>query len=65
MNADVRALFGQQAGFDPREVFGARAEEASRRLFWISAPDSPTACRKSGWPSWIRRGSPSRIWIWC
>ena len=33
MNADVRALFQQEAGFDPREVFGARADEASRRTF--------------------------------
>jgi len=33
MNADVRALFQQQAGFDPRELFGARADEASRRTF--------------------------------
>jgi hypothetical protein len=33
MNADVRALFQQQAGFDPRELFGARADDASRRLF--------------------------------
>ena len=33
MNADVRALFEQQSGFDPRELFGARADEASRRMF--------------------------------
>jgi hypothetical protein len=33
MNADVRALFLKEAGFDPREVFSARANEASRRAF--------------------------------
>jgi hypothetical protein len=33
MNADVRALFRQQAGFDPQELFGARTDDASRRLF--------------------------------
>jgi hypothetical protein len=33
MNADVRAQFQQQAGFDPLELFGARADEKSRRLF--------------------------------
>jgi hypothetical protein len=33
MNADVRALFQQEAGFDPRELFGARADDASRRKF--------------------------------
>jgi hypothetical protein len=33
MNADVRAQFQQQAGFDPVEVFGARADEKSRRAF--------------------------------
>ena len=33
MNADVGALFQQEAGFDPRELFGARADEASRRKF--------------------------------
>ena len=33
MNADVRALFQQEEGFDPRELFGARADEASRRKF--------------------------------
>ncbi len=33
MNADVRAVFRQQSGFDPLELFGARSDEASRRLF--------------------------------
>ena len=33
MNADVRAQFRQQSGFDPQELFGARTDEASRRLF--------------------------------
>jgi len=33
MNADVRAMFQQEEGFDPRELFGARADEASRRKF--------------------------------
>ena len=33
MNADVRSLFQQEAGFDPLELFGARADEASRRKF--------------------------------
>src|SRR5664279_3366687 len=33
MNADVRALFQQEAGFDPLDLFGARADEASRRMF--------------------------------
>src|ERR1017187_4346717 len=33
MNADVRAQFREQAGFDPLEVFGARAAPGSRRLF--------------------------------
>ncbi len=33
MNTDVRALFQQQAGFDPRELFGARTDDASRRMF--------------------------------
>jgi hypothetical protein len=33
MNAEVRALFQQEAGFDPRELFGTRADEASRRMF--------------------------------
>jgi hypothetical protein len=33
MNADVRAQFREQAGFDPLEVFGARADPGSRRLF--------------------------------
>ena len=33
MNADVRAEFQRQAGFDPLEVFGARADPKSRRLF--------------------------------
>ena len=33
MNADVRARFREQAGFDPLEVFGARADPGSRRLF--------------------------------
>jgi hypothetical protein len=33
MNSDVRDGFRQQAGFDPLEVFGARADPQSRRLF--------------------------------
>ena len=33
MNADVRAQFRQQSGFDPLELFGPRTDEASRRLF--------------------------------
>jgi hypothetical protein len=33
MNADVRALFQKEAGFDPGELFAARKDEASRRLF--------------------------------
>jgi hypothetical protein len=33
MNAEVRAQFREQAGFDPLEVFGARADPKSRRLF--------------------------------
>jgi hypothetical protein len=33
MNADVRAQFQEQAGFDPLEVFGARADPQSRRMF--------------------------------
>ena len=33
MNADVRAQFREQAGFDPLELFGARPTTASRRLF--------------------------------
>jgi hypothetical protein len=32
MNADVRALFQQQAGFDPLELFGARTDEASGKV---------------------------------
>ena len=33
MNDDVRARFRQERGFDPIEIFGARADEASRRVF--------------------------------
>ncbi len=33
MNGDVRAQFQQQAGFDPIELFGARSDAASRKLF--------------------------------
>jgi len=33
MNADVRAQFQREAGFDPRELFGARKDEPSRRRF--------------------------------
>src|SRR5450759_4566202 len=33
MNADVRALFQQEAGFDPLEVFGKRGGEAPVRMF--------------------------------
>jgi len=33
MNDDVRALFLQQAGFDPRELFSTRKDEVSRKLF--------------------------------
>ncbi len=33
MNADVRASFRQQSGFDPVELFGARRDDASRRKF--------------------------------
>ncbi len=33
MNADVRAAFQQQAGFDPIELFGARKDAASRTAF--------------------------------
>jgi hypothetical protein len=33
MNADVRSLFKQESGFDPRELFGARSDDASRRKF--------------------------------
>jgi hypothetical protein len=33
MNADVRALFQQKAGFDPLELFATRADNASRRAF--------------------------------
>jgi hypothetical protein len=33
MNDDVRAEFRQKHGFDPIELFGARKDEASRRLF--------------------------------
>ena len=33
MNDDVRALFRQQAGFDPLELFGARRDAASLRAF--------------------------------
>jgi hypothetical protein len=33
MNDDVRALFRQQAGFDPIELFGSRKDAASRRAF--------------------------------
>jgi hypothetical protein len=33
MNADVRALFREQAGFDPIELFGARKDETSRKAF--------------------------------
>jgi hypothetical protein len=33
MNADVRAQFRNQSGFDPMELFGARKDEASRRAF--------------------------------
>jgi hypothetical protein len=33
MNRDVRVEFQQQAGFDPIELFGARNDAASRKLF--------------------------------
>jgi hypothetical protein len=33
MNADVRAAFRQQSGFDPLELFSSRTDEASRRTF--------------------------------
>jgi hypothetical protein len=33
MNADVRAEFEQKDGFDPIELFGARKDESSRKLF--------------------------------
>jgi len=33
MNDDVRALFRQQSGFDPSELFGARKDDASRKEF--------------------------------
>jgi hypothetical protein len=33
MNGDVRAAFRLQHGFDPIEIFGARSDQASRRLF--------------------------------
>lgn len=33
MNDDVRALFREQAGFDPIELFGARKDDVSRRTF--------------------------------
>jgi hypothetical protein len=33
MNGDVRTLFREQSGFDPIELFGARQDEASRRVF--------------------------------
>ena len=33
MNDDVRALFRQQHGFDPLELFAARKDEASRKEF--------------------------------
>ncbi|MEO8369827.1 MAG: hypothetical protein ABI806_11550 [Candidatus Solibacter sp.] len=33
MNGDVRALFQREAGFDPRELFGTRKDEASGRRF--------------------------------
>ncbi len=33
MNDDVRALFRQRSGFDPIELFGARTDGASRRVF--------------------------------
>jgi hypothetical protein len=33
MNADVRALFQHESGFDPRELFGARSDDISRRKF--------------------------------
>jgi hypothetical protein len=33
MNDDVRAAFRTKRGFDPIEIFGARNDEASRRLF--------------------------------
>jgi hypothetical protein len=33
MNDDVRARFRSRNGFDPIELFGARKDEASRRLF--------------------------------
>ena len=33
MNADVRAQFRQQAGFDPLEIYTTRADPASRRAF--------------------------------
>jgi hypothetical protein len=33
MNDDVRSLVRQQNGFDPMDLFGARTDDASRRLF--------------------------------
>jgi hypothetical protein len=33
MNDDVRAVFRQQSGFDPIELFGARKDDASRQTF--------------------------------
>lgn len=33
MNADVRALFQRQSGFDPIELFGSRKDEPSRKAF--------------------------------
>ena len=33
MNGDVRAMFRQQVGFDPIELFGSRKDEGSRRAF--------------------------------
>jgi hypothetical protein len=33
LNSDVRSLFQKDAGFDPMELFGARKDAASQRLF--------------------------------
>jgi hypothetical protein len=60
MNDDVRALFRQQAGFDPIELFGARKDDASRRAFLDFRADLAARCRRSGSANWRACAARSR-----
>jgi pyruvate-formate lyase-activating enzyme len=60
MNDDVRALFRQQAGFDPIELFGARKDAARAELPRFPRRSRDAACRRNGSANWraMRREKP-------